>query len=83
VQKIAHAFSYSSNVDYVTLETKPIVTRWAILGYQIPNTSENRPAGKADFSRMHISRLGSQYAYRYFPEGTACAGLFRENVSIN
>jgi hypothetical protein len=41
------------------LETKPIVTRWAIVGYEIPNTSETRPASKANFSRMHISRLGS------------------------
>jgi hypothetical protein len=83
VQKLAHAFSYSRNLDYVTLETKPIVTRWAIVGYHIPNTSETRPAGKAGFSRRQISRLGSQCAYRYFPEGTACGVPFGENVSIN
>lgn len=82
---IAYTFSYVTDLDYVALEKKSIVTRQNSVGYWIQNNNEIHLTAKAGFDRTDISRLGPRCWYRCFPEDilVSCIILFTETISLD
>jgi hypothetical protein len=78
-KNIAHIFSYTIDLDYVPLETKSADARYTIAGYWMPKNNEI----KAGLDKIDISRLGSNWAYRYLIRDIIHAVSFTEMVSIH
>lgn len=54
----ARIFSYATGLDFVTLETKPIVFQTTTLGLLNMENKEIRSTDKAGFDKIGISFLG-------------------------
>jgi hypothetical protein len=50
MQSVIHAFSYTTELDYITTETKLVVARQTTAGGRIPNNNEIRHTSKAGFN---------------------------------
>lgn len=58
VKDTAHTSSYTTDLEYVTLEMKSTVARQTIVGCWILKDNENRLIGKAGSDKTDISRSG-------------------------
>jgi hypothetical protein len=48
-------FSYTIELDYVTLEMKAVVAQWTTIGYWIPDNNEIHLPSTAGFEKFYIS----------------------------